>query len=887
MVDRVSKAVDFAGGNTPAIQSASGGVAPARTEGTARSIYVEQGRMSSLGDLVGRSLVQVGQVAFDRATEDAYLNGAAQIGKIQSEAELDSNPITSMWTKAGYRDAAFKLNHAKEVTKLEEDMKTLREKDVEAFDKHMQEVRGRLMPQLDGMSAGARKLAVTQMANTQELAFNAYTRERSKYIIDVEGAANMADYQSKLSLVQSARANGNPQEYMNATSTLMTAVTGMYTNPRLPQDVRNNLVYEAAGQAITSGDSALWGALKELPYDSGDGSKAPLLDRLPYQMQTKLADQARQASQNSLSETKMQYLDGLAQMEASWQSGSGFDPNASKAYIDQGAKQGFIRAGEYNSLLQRMYVATDKVQGSNALIQNYQSSVISDTDLGGKTKKEVRDAWVAGMYRAGKTDDQVIDALIQNGTKVGNVESLESVGASIKPILQKMSLADTPLTPAENNRLSKVLTTMNTLKADNRQQAVTSLLAGMPEDQRVFLGTLSAKLAGGMLDDAAIRETSAQLRAGANMSEQDKLALYNNKANEDRKKVQELTAGGGVLGGLVRALPFGSDVKKQLVAQRSTGVVSEALLDEMRYLGVANPGATFDVRYDTALANIQNRLVPTGEFSMVMPRGVSVQQFFKVDATQSNERVGKAITNIATAIPETKDKVLYFNPGVDGRVHMSVYDKDRAEGGVNVQSYTFEAAQVQAELGKMDAKIAEKSAKVFGPGKLFTQGSASVQYNGMSSTPVEPSAMYKFRSNLVKNEGVRDTVYKDTQGNPTAGVGVANEFMPKPGPDGKISQQDINLSFAKASDAAATAAVKIQNQTGLQGDKWFYLVGELAYQSGPGFASLPQYQGLLSGIRTGNAQTAQAALQKTPAYKLSGPERKLHYERLLSSAMNN
>lgn len=887
MVERASQPVNFDTGGTTAIQQAAGGVAPARTKGTEHTLYVEQGRMSNIGDLVGRSLTTVGSNLLDKSLNEAYLKGAAQLNSAKTVEELDTNWLTKDWTVAGYRDAAFKLEQAKAMTVLNTDMESLRQKDVPAFDKYMQDMRTSLMPQLEGMSIEGRKLAVQQMANTQEVAYNTYTRERFKYVTDVEAAAVNADIGSKVNLSQSARTNGSPEEYLNATNTVLTAITGTYSNTRLPLDVRQNLVAQAAEQAIKTGDAALWGAIQKLPYDSGDGSKAPLLDRLPYQMQTKLADQARQASQNSLSETKMQYLDGLAQMEASWQSGSGFDPNASKAYIDQGAKQGFIRAGEYNSLLQRMYVATDKVQGSNALIQNYQSSVISDTDLGGKTKKEVRDAWVAGMYRAGKTDDQVIDALIQNGTKVGNVESLESVGASIKPILQKMSLADTPLTPAENNRLSKVLTTMNTLKADNRQQAVTSLLAGMPEDQRVFLGTLSAKLAGGMLDDAAIRETSAQLRAGANMSEQDKLALYNNKANEDRKKVQELTAGGGVLGGLVRALPFGSDVKKQLVAQRSTGVVSEALLDEMRYLGVANPGATFDVRYDTALANIQNRLVPTGEFSMVMPRGVSVQQFFKVDATQSNERVGKAITNIATAIPETKDKVLYFNPGVDGRVHMSVYDKDRAEGGVNVQSYTFEATQVQAELGKMDAKIAEKSAKVFGPGKLFTQGSASVQYNGMSSTPVEPSAMYKFRSNLVKNEGVRDTVYKDTQGNPTAGVGVANEFMPKPGPDGKISQQDINLSFAKASDAAATAAVKIQNQTGLQGDKWFYLVGELAYQSGPGFASLPQYQGLLSGIRTGNAQTAQAALQKTPAYKLSGPERKLHYERLLSSAMNN
>lgn len=890
MVERVSQPVQFNTGKTTQIQSAAGGIAPMKVDGTSRQIYVDAGRMSSIGAFLGKSMVELGGAAFDRATTDAYLKGAAQIGTAESEATLETNPLTSDWTKAGYRDASFKLVHAKEIAKLEEDMKTLREKDLDAFNLHMQSVRDKLTPQLDGMSSQARQQAVAQMVNTQELAYNTYTRERQKYIVDVESSANMADYQSKLLLSQKARMEGTPQEYANATGTLLSSVTGMYTNPRLPQEVRNNLVYEAAEAAIKSGDTALWGAMKELPYAAGDGSKAPLLDRLPYQMQTKLADAARQAQQNNMTDQKMGYLDQLAQREAAWQSGQDFDLSADKALIDQGARMGWVQPGAYNSLLQSMYIATNKQKGAAALVQNYQTSVVGDADLAGKTKKEVRDAWVSQLYRSGKSDDQVIDALITNGTKVGNVESLELVGASVKPIMQKLSSADAaPLTPVENQRLSKVLTTLNELTVQNKQGAVAAMLSGMPEEQRVFMETVRTKVAGGILNDAAIREAGTQLRASATLSAKDRTALYDNQSKDDTAKVTDLVKGGFTSWlGTKFTLGAQGDLRSQLVAQRSTGVMATAMLEEMRSLGVANPGTTSDVRFNVAMANVSQRLVPTGDYQMLMPKGVSVQQFFGVDATQSNERIGTALQGIAKRIPEFKDKALYFTPGVDGRVQIDAWSKDRGEEGAAMfQSFTVEATQVKDELKSMDAKLAAKSNRIFGDGKTFTQGAASVNYNGMSSTTVDPNAMYKFRSNLVKNEGVRDTVYKDSQGNPTAGVGVANEFMPKPGPDGKISQADINLSFAKASDAAANAAVKIQNQTGLRGDKWFLLVGELAYQSGPGFTSIPQYQGMLSAIRTGDVATATAALQKTPAYRRSGPERKTHYERLLSNAMNN
>src|SRR5690554_2920459 len=50
------------------------------------------------------ALEQVAGVAAQTSREDAYLDGVRQAASLESEAALESNPFTSAWTKAGFRD---------------------------------------------------------------------------------------------------------------------------------------------------------------------------------------------------------------------------------------------------------------------------------------------------------------------------------------------------------------------------------------------------------------------------------------------------------------------------------------------------------------------------------------------------------------------------------------------------------------------------------------------------------------------------------------------------------------------------------------------------------------------------------------------------------------
>jgi hypothetical protein len=70
------------------------------------------------------------------------------------------------------------------------------------------------------------------------------------------------------------------------------------------------------------------------------------------------------------------------------------------------------------------------------------------------------------------------------------------------------------------------------------------------------------------------------------------------------------------------------------------------------------------------------------------------------------------------------------------------------------------------------------------------------------------------------------------------------------------------------------------------------LLSELSYQSGVNAlrSDKPQfkpYKDMLEAGISGNKQAALEAFRQSPAYRVSGDERKQHYERLLMSALEN
>ena len=130
-------------------------------------------------------------------------------------------------------------------------------------------------------------------------------------------------------------------------------------------------------------------------------------------------------------------------------------------------------------------------------------------------------------------------------------------------------------------------------------------------------------------------------------------------------------------------------------------------------------------------------------------------------------------------------------------------------------------------------------------------GGLPVQFNGFNTAAVAAPWVFDLRKNLVQNEGFRSQTYKDTLGNDTIGVGLTGNYAPKPGPDGKISKEQLDQAFWKASNDAATSGKRVASALGMQQDRnAFLLFSELAYQSGNNFSDLRSYRPFIDALRS-------------------------------------
>ena len=99
----------------------------------------------------------------DQEFNNLYLEGQAQAGIIESEDELQGNPLTRDWKVAGYRDTMGKLALADTEAQFVADLPLLREKNPEDLQKYLSERRAKLTPALGSMSREARAAAAGQL----------------------------------------------------------------------------------------------------------------------------------------------------------------------------------------------------------------------------------------------------------------------------------------------------------------------------------------------------------------------------------------------------------------------------------------------------------------------------------------------------------------------------------------------------------------------------------------------------------------------------------------------------------------------------------------------------------------------------------------------------
>lgn len=870
----------------------------------------------SIGQNASAALNKMADIEFS----NQYLEGQAAVGVVKSEEELQGNPLTRDWKVAGYRDTMGKLALADQAAAFQKDLVQLREQGSEDLQSYLAERRSKLQPALAGMSREARAAMAGQMLLQDRDSTAKWTSEHTKFILDTKAQAvhtqwNVAMNDMKAAQLQQATGGMKPEAFTETLRATAGQIVGsVWMDQSLPRELKRQLTFEMAQAALANDAVPLYDYLSNTPIpdqvmDGKAGAPTTLISRLDGEQQLKLANGYREAYARTNDARSLARQAQLANVEAQ---------------MDAGVYQ-----GTYNELLGMLdpMVLNKTITGERrgALINKYldkqfkfeQNSAFANALLQGDTQtlyaagKGIDDGVKAleqTMARRGMSSEQQLQQWIQvgrNGVQEGYKKVGEYLGVSLRQIIDSKDGTVLPQHAANFRAINNAIRQAEDAGLKNTR---VNVLSGLGESDRMFAEQVFRRVDQGASLDEALQVAKNVEAADQGLTPGARAARAAVAASEVAKQIASIEPRGLIESGIdwvKRAFGSSKGTFDYMVAPGSmmnardhyfddsqtvhfyTENVRAAVQEAADNTMLLRPSATADEVMNVARADVLARTIKTEHGPVIMPRNANLQTIFGV-APGNQAAIGQAINGL---LPAHASDTRYQLTFAQGRLFAQEVDKD----GKRVGTGNFiSGEQIKARIAEDTAKEQKTAGEQFGHGKTVQADGLELRYSGINAAGAPTEWMLGFRDNLVKNEGVRSQVYKDTVGKSTVGVGVAegNPHYPQVDANGKVTNAAATASFLGASDDAAKAGMSVARRVGVENKAGFQLMAELAYHSGPNFLfqknnTGDQYRAFIKAVRDGDIAAAKDAFQSTAAWRVSGESRQQHYLGLLDQAMYN
>lgn len=879
--------------------------------------------LEQLGGNAANMLNKMADIEFS----NLYLEGQAKAGVIESEEELQGNPLTRDWQVAGYRDTMGKLALADTEAQFAVDIAKLREKGPEEIQAYLATRREKLMPALGSMSREARAAAAGQLLLQDRAATKTWTTEHAKFIIEQKSQAVHTQWNTSLRTLGNAQIKKQLGELQDKDyneqlrSTVGTMVQSVWMDGSLPQGVKQQLTFEMLQNALSNDSVDLYDFVASNAIPDGSGGASTLMSRLTGEQQGKVANAYREAQSRTRDARNMAVAAQVANLEAqidndaytgTYEDLTGMlDPMLVSKGITGERRQGII-----NKFLDKQY----KGEQNSALAELYLRGDLNGIFSAGKEQTDGLKALDAMLTRRKASPEQRLNAYLQSGLN-GMDGGFKKAGEVLGTALRQVRSPDGTVLP---QHLATVRTINNAVRqAEERGQTGirVALLSGLAEGDRMFAERVFAQVDGGAsYDEAVLKATDTEAKE-AQLTPAVKAAQTQQVAKAVTAEIAALESRGVLSSTWTWAKSiFSSDAASDLQLRPWSGVgdrdgwfsdgptvqfytqrVREELSNEANHVLLQSPGASADQVISVAKANVAARTISTRFGPLTMPRNVKLEDAFGV-GKGNQAAIGPALDAM---LKETKEDANWQLAFVNGRLFAQ--EVDRTGQRVGTGTY-LNPKDIGTKIKQMTDAEQEKANNVFGSGRRVQQDGVTVQFNGLNTAGVPATWMMGFRDNLVNHEGIRAKPYqdlsgaKDTKGNPimTVGVGVSshNPRYPKVQPDGSVKVEDIRRSFVEASNDAAIAGSKVARDLGRHDQPTFMLMSELAYQSGTAFMSQQnktgeRYREFANVLKTGNVEAAQEAFKRTAAWYYSADPknrdkitpRQQNYLRLIQQAL--
>ncbi len=895
MVQRTSQPVDFTQGSQNQILQPTGGyVSPdVRAEYTPE---VDNGRDRILAGILNEA-EQTARKGFKRSLEDAYLEGVAKVGTIESEAELEGDMFSRDWKVAGYRDTMGKFAVADAEAQLAKDMTWLRQETPEKFQEYMTEYRKKLTPTLEGMSREQRNAAFNSLVTSTRSAIKTHTAEHQKFIIETEQKAVSSVLGTKFTNLTKSLQSLDPSYGSKVDDTLAAVYGNIWKNPKFAASpgLQNKLTVQAMEYALSTNNTVLYEKMRDMQLDIG-GKQSSMFNALTLDEQEKLAEKYRVAMDRTAGQRNTLWDTNNVNLMVGIENGTvSMTVEEFVKHQDQGMSLGALsperRRSDYEAFVKAAYKNGNEAVLADAYLTN-KSDVIAKY---GDPEKALKAAEKA-FQKAGMTQPQIMAQHLRAADN-GNTVGFKAAGGVANSAIAQLARANGTMDPKHEETFAAVNDFLD--RNQNNEVAKVGFLSGMSDANKTRILRLRELKSQGVEGDAAVAALLKSETNDATMTPQQKAAIATGSATDDRKFLQSIDSRGPVgsawnslksmwspearlRGAASPREPFWNNIPNQVQAQY-LDIQKGAVQEEFMAVDLVSSNLSQDSRYTAALSGLANRTVSSKNAGpIVLPRGASIHSYLGVNA--SPEAIGRAFDELLK--PEQDGERYVVRPQRGGFV-VQKYNKDgtpMTTGGNFIEASTVAEVhrkQVQAESAQADL--------LHGEGRSAKVGNVRIRYNGSNSASVAPDLMLQFRDNLRNNEGFRDTVYKDTVGVLTLGIGVSEKssHWPKGAPlkeGDKVPAQLIQESFRGASNDAARLGSEMQRAVGLS-DSGFLFAAEVAYHGGsitsPKHYTKPVWEALLNR----DVEKAKQEFMQTKVYKLAGDSRKKHYLKLLDQSL--
>ena len=859
-------------------------------------------QLDMLKGLVGGIAPYVQGIA-NNLNKNAYLEGQVAAAAKQTEEDLDANPITGHWQIAGHRDLTNRLRISDAQAQFDKDLPMLATKGPEEMQKYLDARRETLLPALASSSGQVAEALTGQLALDERTAMAKHAGAHKKYIIDNIVGAQGAIMQNDLASLKRTREEAmlNPELGIDAytkavESSAGNLVQGIWYNPRLDYPSKVKFTQEAMEYALANDELGYFDYLAHTPIPLQDGTNAPLSAHLGINEWAKMADKRRSVDDRVGMFRNLEQMQQVAMTEAGIKEGTyeGTYDDLTKATRGWLVSK-TIDKGQYNNLIEGYMRMKGKQDNSYAITDAYIRGDYDTLYKLGSNPTDAASTTVASFAAKGGKPGVDLPAqlpILMTAGQNGSAGAYKLVGERLLPSLTQLIRPDGTIDSQHAQVFGMVNEHINSLEAGARDAAMTDLLTGLPDSKKDLVLGLRARMKDGanfaqamteqLAADKEVSGMSPAMRAAASVTKQtditkaldnySPMGLWDQAWNSVKSTFgSDVAQARGVVA--PRTSPWSDD---QTVAKFNQQARME-IAREAQALSILNPGLDGESLVTKAASNVASRTVKTEQGPLFLPKGVTAQKFFGLPDSASPHEVAQAVSEV---VKPTQDGNRVAFDVAEGKIRFQEYTPD---GTRTNHTGTLDPRSVRPVYDQKAQERFKRYDEIHGSGTNFRTGGEGVQFNGFNTAAVAAPWVFDLRKSLVQNEGFKSEVYKDTRGNDTIGVGLTGQYMPKPGPDGKVSKEQLDQAFWKASNDAATSGKRVANALGMPQDRnAFLLFSELAYQSGSSFSDLRSYRPFLDTLRTGDKNAMQEAFKNTPAYKASGANRQKHYLKLIN-----